>query len=29
MSNEIEKLNNNREELEKINDNVIELTNKI
>lgn len=29
MSNEIEKLNNNREELEKINDDVIELTNKI
>ena len=29
MSNEIEKLNNNREELEKIKDNVIELTNKI
>lgn len=29
MSNEIEKLNNNREELEKINDDVIELTNTI
>ena len=29
MSNQIEKLNNNREELEKINDDVIELTNKI